>query len=544
MTSLLLLGWLAGSSAHSAAPAGTFPIVFEDLAQQAGLSFVLNNGRTPEKHQVETMPGGVAVFDYDNDGLPDIYLTNGAEQPSLTKTRAAFQNRLYRNLGNWRFEDVTEKAGVGGRGYNFGVAAGDFDNDGNEDLFVTGVNGNILYRNRGDGRFEDVTKAAGLDGGGWSITAAWLDYDRDGRLDLFVVDYVRWDPDHEPYCGDQPAGLRTFCHPRFYAPLANHLYHNEGNGVFRDVSKQAGIADAKGKGMGIAVGDFDGDGWPDIFVANDTVPNFLFHNNRDGTFSEVALQTGVALNDDGTPVSSMGVEMRDVENTGHEDLVITDLAGERFSYFHNDGHGSFVERTYQSRLGGLSYRLSGWGLGVVDFDNDGWKDIFTANGDVQFNTESYSSGDSRQRSAVFRNDGHGGFDLALVGEAALHRGVAFGDFDGDGRVDAVVSALGGRVELLKNSSPSKNHWVSLRLFGTKSNRDAIGARVTVEAGGMRQTDHVTTSSGYAASSDRVVHFGIGTARVVDRLVIEWPSGIRQTVSNLACDRRYDIREPN
>ena len=334
---------------------------FIDVSARSGITATLQNFPTPQKHQIETMAGGVAAFDYDNDGYPDIYLTNGAEQPSLKKTDPRYFNRLYRNRGDWTFENVTEKAGVQGSGYATGVAAADYDNDGYEDLFVTGVNGNTLFRNRGDGKFEDVTRKSGLGGGKWSVSAVWFDYDNDGRLDLFVVDYVEWDPAREPFCGDTRQNIRTYCDPRFYQPLTNHLYHNNGDGTFTDVSAAAGIAAHPGKGMGVAIGDYDHDGWLDIFVANDTTPNFLFHNDRHGHFEEVAMRAGVALNDDGKAISSMGVDFRDLDNDGQDDIVVTALANETFPYFRNLGKGLFVDMTYPSHLGVITLPVTGWG---------------------------------------------------------------------------------------------------------------------------------------------------------------------------------------
>lgn len=516
--------------------------LFEDRSSESGIDFVLHNSPTPEKRQIETMAGGVAVFDYDNDGYPDIYFVNGALQPALEKSGPQYSNRLYRNKGNWSFEDVTEKAGVGGKGYNIGVAAGDFDNDGHVDLFVTGVNGDTLFRNRGDGTFEDVTRKAGLESDRWTVSAAWLDYDNDGLLDLFVVNYVKWDPDREPFCGDAPGKNRTYCHPRFYEPLPNRLYHNNGDGTFTDVSEASGIAAYRGKGMGVAIADYDHDGWMDVFVANDTVPNFLFHNEHNGRFREVAFEVGVALKDDAKATSSMGADFRDLDNDGWEDLFVTALAHETFPFFRNLGHGLFSDMTYPSRAGAASLSMSGWGMGIFDFDNDGWKDIFTANGDVQDNTELLSSGRSRQQNLLLLNDGKGGFKAQVVGTPAQHRGAAFGDFDRDGRVDAVVTRLNEPPVLYRNTMGAGNHWIGLKLIGNRSNRDALGARVLIRNGATKQVNHVTTSVGYACSSDPTVHFGLGTSTVVDQIEIEWPSGSRQTLEKVPVDRYITVRE--
>jgi hypothetical protein len=538
-----ILGAVATLSAALIAPLAAPPAAyFEDRTAHSGISFVLHNAASPERHQIETMAGGVAVFDYDNDGYPDIYFTNGAEQPSLQKTSPQYRNRLYRNKHDWTFEDVTDKAGVGGAGYNIGVAAGDYDNDGHADLFVTGVNGNTLFHNRGDGTFENVTRAAGLESHDWAVAAAWVDVDNDGRLDLFVVNYVRWDPATEPFCGDAGRHIRTYCHPRFYQPLPNRLYHNNGDGTFSDVSNVSGIAAHAGKGMGIAIADYDHDGWMDIFVANDTVPNYLFHNEHNGTFREVALRAGVAFNDDGKALSSMGVDFRDLDNDGWEDLAITALSNQTFPIFRNMGRGLFRDVTYPSHVGVISAPLSGWSVGIFDFDNDGWKDVFVAGGDVQDNTEMLSSGKSRQQNLLMLNDGNGVFRGALAGPAAQNRGVAFGDFDRDGRVDAVVTRLNEPPVLLRNIMGTGNHWLALRLVGARSNRDGIGARVTVRSGGTTQVNHVTSSTGYACSSELAVHFGMGQSSRADSIEIEWPSGSRHTLTNVSADSFVTVRE--
>jgi len=526
------------------APSASPPaLYFEDRTARSGIGFVLHNAASPERRQIETMAGGVAVFDYDGDGYPDIYFANGAEQPSLQKTGPQYRNRLYRNNRDWTFEDVTDKAGVGGTGYNIGVAAGDYDNDGHEDLFVTGVRGNTLFHNRGDGTFEDVTRAAGLESHDWAVAAAWVDYDNDGRLDLFVVNYVKWDPAAERFCGDAARGIRTYCHPRYFEPLPNRLYHNNGDGTFSDVSVVSGIAAHPGKGMGIAIADYDHDGWMDVFVANDTVPNFLFHNEHNGRFRETALRAGVGFNDDGKAISSMGVDFRDLDNDGWEDLAVTALSNQTFPVFRNLGNGLFSDVTYQSRAGLISMPLSGWSMGIFDFDNDGWKDVFVAAGDVQDNTEMLSSGKSRQRNLLMLNDGHGAFRSGFAGPAAQNRGVAFGDFDRDGRVDAVVTRLNEPPVLLRNIMGAGNHWIGLKLIGASGSRDAIGARVTMRAGDLIQVNHVTTSTGYACSSELPVHFGLGRNTHADSIEIEWPSGSRQKWTTVPADSYVTVREP-
>ena len=516
---------------------------FEDRTAASGIVLTLQYAPTPNKHQIETMAGGVAVLDYDHDGRPDLFFTNGAPQPSLVKSGGTYANRLYRNVGDWAFEDVTEKAGLGGQGFDIAAAAADFDNDGHTDLFVAGVNRSYLYRNRGDGTFEDVTARAGVaDLGRWAVSAGWFDYDNDGRLDLFVVNYVKWDPAKEPFCGE-PGGYRTYCHPRFYQGLADTLYHNNGDGTFTDVSEQSGIAAHIGKGMGVAFADYDGDGRMDVFVANDTVPNFLFHNLGNGRFKEVAFEAGVAMNDDGRALSSMGVDFRDIDNDGRPDLFITALTNETFPFYRNLGKGLFGDATYQSRIGAATLPLSGWGAGVYDFDNDGRKDLFAVCGDVQDNTERFSGRKSRQPALLLKNLAGGTFEPHAVTPPAQYRGAAFADFDGDGRVDVVLTALGQRPVLLRNSSGQGNHWLGLRLTGVRSNRDAIGARIHLVTASGEQWNHVTTAVGYAGSSEQAVHFGLGQDGRVKLVDITWPSGAVQHIPDPPADAYLSVREP-
>src|SRR5262245_16459157 len=505
------------------------PAWFEDRSARSGITTILHNSATPARHQIETMVGGVAVFDYDGDGRPDIFFTNGAAQPSPAKSDPSYFNRLYRNRGNWTFEDVTLKAGVQGEGFNIGAAAGDFDGDGFTDLFVAGVNRNILYRNRGDGTFADVTARAGVaNQGRWAVAAGWLDYDNDGRLDLFVVHYVAWDPAKEPFCGDLRANLRTYCHPKHYQPLPNTLYRNNGDGTFTDVSDRAGIASHPGKGMGVAFADYDGDGRTDIFVANDTVPNFLFHNEGNGTFRETGLAAGVGMNDDGRALSSMGVDFRDIDNDGRPDLFISALANETFPLFLNLGRGLFADATYRSRIGAATLPLSGWSLGAYDFDNDGRKDLFIACGDVNDNTEQFSSRKSRQPNLLLIASSNGTFTPHEIGTPAMHRGAAFADFDADGRMDAVITRIGGSPVLLRNTAGAGNHWLGFRL--------PIGVRVHLVSASGEQWYQVATSVGYAGSSEAVAHFGLGRDTEARRIEITWPSGAVQELRNVAADR--------
>jgi enediyne biosynthesis protein E4 len=530
------------------------PPRFIDIAAAAGVTFRLENSPTAEKHQIETMPGGVAVLDYDRDGLMDIYFTNGAMSPSLRRTGTDHWNRLYRNLGGGRFADMTERAGVQGDGYMMAAAAADFDNDGFPDLFVAGVGRNILYRNLGNGTFRDVTAQARLSGTHpeqgpmWSIHGAWLDFDRDGWLDLFIVNYCAWDPAHEPFCGEHAPGRRTYCHPRHYAPLPNQLFRNNGNGTFRDVSMESQIARHLGKGMGAAVGDIDEDGWPDVFVANDTEPNFLFRNRANGTFEEVAASWGVAVNQFGSPVSSMGADLRDVDNDGRLDLFVTDLANEGFLLFRQAGT-RFDDVSNLSGITRFTLPYAGWSNPVADYNNDGWKDLFSANGHVTDNIEAIQGRSYRQGNALLLNRGNGtfedvsakaGHDLTRPG---AHRGAAFADFDNDGRLDLVVTALGERAKLLRNVSPAEGRWLMLRLVGRASNRDGLGTvvRLTLDDGRVL-VNHATTSVGYASSSDPRVHFGVPRDRTVERVTLRWPSGASQTIERPALNRILSVEE--
>ncbi len=527
------------------------PVSFVDEGARSGLKFVLQNHATPSKYQVETMPAGVAVLDFDNDGHEDLYFVNGAPVPSLIKSGPADWNRLYRNNGDGTFTDVSERARVTGEGYSMGVAAADYDNDGWTDLFVAGVNGNVLYHNQRDGTFSDVTGPAGLGSQGekrWSVGAGWFDYNEDGLLDLFVVNYCKWAPDKDPYCGDPRPGYRTYCHPKHYEGLANQLYRNNGDGTFTDVSAESGIAQYIGKGMGVAFADYDQDGRMDVFVANDTTRNFLFHNDGNGTFSEVGLRAGVAFNADGRALSSMGVDFRDIDNDGKPDLFVTALTNETFSYYQNLGRGIFKDATYSSRLAVLSLPWGGWGTGVYDLNNDGRKDIFVAASDVMDNAELFSSRTFRQPNQVYLNLGDGVFAGADRNapwrESRAHRGCAFGDFDGDGRIDVVVTSLNEPVELLRNTSDPKQHWLELELTGTRSNRDAIGAAVRLTMpSGLTQANHVTTSVGYASSSSRRVHFGLGPEARTSKIEIRWPSGQVQLMENVVADQLLKITEP-
>jgi hypothetical protein len=551
---LLILSNLAPAQPAKPQPSRPSPVRFEDISSRAGVKFILNNSATANKYQIEPMVAGVAIFDYNNDGWPDIYFANGAKIPELAKTGPEYFNRLYRNNGDGTFSDVTEQAGVKGEGYSMGVAVGDYDNDGWEDLFVAGVNRNQLFHNNRDGTFRDVTDDAGLAGVDpqrgktWSICAAWVDYNNDGWLDLFVVNYCVWGLDKDPFCGSESQHRRVYCHPSKFDPLPNALYRNNGDGTFTDVSESSGVGRHLGKGMGVAIGDYDGDGYMDVFVANDTTRNFLFHNERNGTFSEVGLRAGVAYNGDGSALSYMGADFRDVDNDGRPDILVTAISNEMFSYFHNEGEGLFEDFTHSSLLGRLSIFLSGWSMGAFDLDNDGWKDLFSANSHVNDEIEMEMNVPFRQRNSLFLNQGGKFLDVSAgAGDdfqvAAPHRGCAFGDLDNDGRVDVVVSRLEGPAEVFRNASPGGGHWLAVKTEGRRSNRDGIGAQIRLESAGGVQFNQVTTSVGYAGSSDRRAHFGLGKDNRVKKLEIRWPSGVRQELRDVPADQILTVSEP-
>jgi hypothetical protein len=548
---LISLGLLAAVGSSAPPPAS---IRFEDVASKAGVHFVTQNSPTANKNQVETMVAGVALLDYDGDGYLDIYLSNGAAIPSLEKDSPKYWNRLFHNNRDGTFTDVTERAGLAGAGYGMGVAVGDYDNDGRPDIFLANVTANQLFHNNGDGTFTDVTAKAGLTGAKnngkkmWSVSAGWFDYNNDGRLDLFVVNYCVWEVNKDPYCALKD-GVRGFCHPKLYTSLHSTLYRNNGDGTFTDVSQETGIAGHPGKGMSVSFGDYDHDGFIDAFVANDTTPAFLFHNLGGKKFEEVAVAAGAAYAPDGTTLSGMGSDFRDVNNDGWPDIWYTAVEHQSFPLLINSHHSDFDDLTLASGLRSTG-EMSGWGNGIFDFDNDGWKDLFVARANVLDNiTELTPNRKYPEPNSVFRNLGDGKFEQVDSGAGTdfqlegAHRGAAFGDLDNDGRIDAVVTVLGGQVKILHNISETGNHWILLKLVGTKSNRMGIGAQIHVTTeDGKQQWNEVTTSVSYASSSDSRVHFGLGKNEHIKELEIRWPSGTKQILHDLAVDRIMTIEE--
>jgi hypothetical protein len=534
-----------------AAPAAG-PIRFE----LKRIPFHLENDETPARNAPETMPGGVAVFDYNGDGRPDIFFTNGANIATLKKDSPKYRNRLFRNDGNGTFTDVTDASGLAGTGYDMGVAVGDYDNDGHPDLFVAGLHHSTLYHNNADGTFTDVTVKSGLEaslnhpdpefGPLWAITAVWVDVNNDGLLDLFVVNYMQWAYSDKPLCAIQ--GVADYCSPKFYKAQPNQLFLNNGDGTFKDVSKEWGLRSHPGKGMGVGLADYDLDGRPDLFVTNDASYNSLFHN-LGNKFEEVAFDAGVALTEDGSFISGMGLDFRDFNNDGYPDIVFVALNNQTFPLFKNTGKGDFHEVTTESGMRDPSRQMSGFGAGLYDFDNDGWKDLFVSRGHVESISQPGQPVD--QPNTVFRNLGASGKWAPLTEEAgftaapaARHRGCAFGDFDGDGRVDLVVTALGQDAEIWMNRSENSGHWLDIALRGTKSNRDGIGARIKLLTKSGPQYNHMTTSVGYASSSDGPVHFGLGPDNRADVIEIHWPSGVVQTLKDVPTDQVLSVVEPS
>jgi hypothetical protein len=532
-------------------PGSISPIQFEDIIDTSGIRFQLRNSLSPQRYSIETMLGGVAVFDYNNDGFLDIFFTNGAAIPSLEKSDPGLYNRLYRNDRDGTFTDVTEQAGVKGIGYSMGVAAGDYDNDGWVDLYIAGVNHNQLLHNNGDGTFTDVTQKAGVSGNSagmgkpWAVSAGWFDYNNDGLLDLLVINYLDYNIATAKLCSIDD--VRTFCAPGNFGGTCNILYRNNGDGTFTDVSAQSHIDRYVGKGMGLAFGDYNNDGFTDVFVSNDTFPNFLLRNNGDGTFTDVALEAGVAYTGDGGLVAGMGADFRDLNNDGLDDIFHTAMFGNSFPLYKNMG-GQFEDVTEVSGLTAFSRRMTAWSTGAFDLDNDGWKDLFTSGGAILDNELEVLHRPTRIPNGLLRNNGN--FTFADVSSTAgpgiveprQHRGAAFGDLNNDGRIDIVVSTLNEKPQLLINRTENPNHWIILKLVGTRDNRDGLGTRIKVTTPEGVQYNQATTAVGYNSSSDKRVHFGLGKTAMIDKIELSWPTGVKQVLTNIKADQVLTIVE--
>ncbi|MBV9622688.1 MAG: CRTAC1 family protein [Acidobacteria bacterium] len=527
------------------------PWFFEN-AEPSGLqSFRHTCGSQAKEYLLETLGSGVALFDYNNDGLVDIFLVNGSSFEILSNPRLPrTSSRLFRNNGDGTFTDVTKESGLINEGWGVGVTVGDYDNDGHRDVFITNFGGNTLFHNNGNGTFTDVTKEAGVEGGNWSTGCAWGDYDRDGRLDLYVSRYVDFDkaripkPGANTYCSYR--GMHVACGPRGLPGLADLLYHNEGNGKFREVSGEIGVRDTvKAYGLGVVWLDFDNDGWPDIFVANDSMPNFLWRNNGNGTFEEVAIEVGCALSADGRGQSNMGIAVGDYDNDGWLDLYVTHFSEDYNTLYHNH-YGQFEDVTYQAGLGTVSYKQLAWGTGFIDVDNDGWKDIFVANGHIY--PQADQAGNSYlQENQLLRNLRNGRFspippERTGFTRARSSRGAAFADLRGAGRIDIVVNNIDDKPFLYQLSQAPPSNWARFKLIGTKCNRDAIGARVWVTAGGLQQMDEIRSADSFVSASDVRLHFGLAQAAVIEKLKIRWPDGTVQEQSRLPANREHVIRQ--
>ena len=528
------------------------PISFQNELTPSGIKFVLRNSVSPQRYSIETMTGGVALFDYNNDGFLDIFFTNGAAIPSLDKSNPSYFNRLYRNNGNGTYTDVTDVAGLAGAGYSMGLAAGDYDNDGFVDLYIAGYDRNQLFHNNGDGTFTDVTAKARVQGlipgsgKAWSVTAGWIDYNNDGNLDLFVVNYLSYKLDSAALCHVNK--LPAYCAPNDFVGTSNILYQNNGDGTFSDASMQSHISQYVGKGMGVAFADYDDDGFEDVFVSNDSYPNFLFHNNGDGTFTDVAAISQVAYNDNGKTVAGMGAEFRDVNNDGKPDIFHTAMFGDTFPLYENMGAGQFSDVTTKSGLANETSMTTAWGAGIFDFDNDGNKDIFTADAAILDNSMAVEHRPYALPNKILRNKGSLAFEdvSARAGASfrvgAAHRGAAFGDLNNDGKVDAVVTVLNGHPEILINQTVNQNHWIILKLVGVADNRDGLGTKIRIVTASGSQYNEATTAVGYNSSSDKRVHFGLGNNTVISRLELSWPTGLKQVLTNVKVDQILTITE--
>ena len=525
-------------------------ITYVDVTHPSGITFQHDNAASPEKYLIETMGAGCGWIDYNQDGLFDFYLVNGAPT-NIYKPPRSLRSALYHNNGDGTFTDVTTLAGVGAEGlFGMGVAVGDYDNDGFPDLYVLGYNHCILYHNNGDGTFTDVTPHAGVaNQGKWGSSAAWFDYDNDGRLDLVIANYVDWSPENNVWCGEHKEGERGYCHPDVYHGQTPTLYHNNGDGTFKDVSKSSGVGRNPGNGLGVVTFDYDNDGWQDIFIANDSMANFLFHNNRDGTFREVGYLAGVAVSSDGRAEAGMGTDAADTTGSGWQDLIVTHLDFEQARLYRNLHDGSFEDATFQARLGYATFHLSGFGARFMDYDNDGARDLFIANGHILDNIQRIHA-DVRyaEPKLMFRNTGRGIFENVSdklgrdFQSPHVSRGAAVADFDNDGNLDILVNNNGQAPQLLRHNGGNNNHWLEIFLIGTKSNRDGVGARLKVVAGDLILYDQRKGGMSYQSAQDPRLHFGLGKRQTIDAIEIQWPSGMVTKLGHLPSNQVITVKE--
>ena len=548
--------WSAESSASeskakskSKAESKAQALSFVDVAQESGIAFQHDNAASPEKYLIETMGSGAAWLDYNQDGLLDAYLVNSAATRVYTPAEP-LRNALYKNKGDGTFEDVTAETGVAAEGlFGTGAAVGDYDNDGDADLFVTGYARSILYRNQGDGTFTDVTARAGVGNPGkWGSSAGWFDYDNDGRLDLVIANYLDWTEDNNIFCGEQRPGYQAYCHPNKYKGQTPTLFRNNGDGTFRDVSKESGIGERAGNGLGVVCFDFDDDGWMDVFLANDSMMNFLYRNRGDGSFEDVTLAAGVAFGEDGKAEAGMGVDAADYDGDGRLDLYITHLDFEFDRLYRNSGDGSFEDATFLSKIGYQTFDVSGFGTKFIDYDNDGLRDIFVVTGHVLDNIQLFHEKTAyAEPKIVFRNTGGSFEDVtgelgADLSRPRVSRAAAFADYDNDGDIDVLVNNNGQGAELLRNDGGRRGHWLQLQLIGTKSNRDGVGARVKVTAGDLVQFEQRKGGMSYQAAHDPRLHFGLGERTKADAIEVRWPSGTVDEIKGVDADRVVVVRE--
>ena len=533
-------------------PSVAAPIQFTSVTKEAGIHFKHHDGASGQLYFIEPLGGGAAFLDYNNDGLQDIYLVNGADLPPLAERQSDGveppRNALYRNNGDGTFTDVAGTAGVADTGYGMGCAVGDYDNDGFPDLYVTNFGANVFFHNNGDGTFTDITRETGTGDTRWGTSCAFVDYDNDGFLDLYVTNYVKYTIESDQICMNK--GARVYCDPRLYEGELDILYHNNGDGTFTDVTEPAGFSKAAGRGLALAWGDYDDDGDMDIYIANDADQNFLYHNNGDGTFTDVSLTAGVGFSEDGEAENGMGADFGDYDNDGHLDLVVTNFQDQTNTLYHNEGNGLFSDVSYASKIGTMSLPYLAWGVGFCDYDNDGYQDLFIANGHLDANVQAFNpTGFYEQPNLLFQNNRDGTFDEVGVDSGLgmrlekVSRGFAYADYDNDGDLDLLVTNLKGTPDLLENRG-GQNRWLTLKLIGTRSNRDAIGARVKVTAGNLTQIREVRSGSSYLSQNNMRLHFGLGEYRQVDWLEIRWPSGLQEHLEGVKPNQALTLVEGN